>query len=279
MTAKWQAGHTYVPGDLVRPTSTSAQAVEQPDNPSFETGDLTGWSTSDTGRWTVQSGGSYDGTYFVQVTGSGEAALYGSYSPIDPGQTATASAFGKITNHGTDDASFQVVLEWHDESGMLSFIQGNGVSGKGGTWHKSTASGTAPDGATKFRISLKANTGTHGSTVEWDAASYNYTIQPIPAGLVYKATQANPGKSGNTEPDWPNTTGVPVTDNQVTWEGFIATRIVWKAQPLLKSGTTEPTWPAVDDGAVKDNIIDWKAVTPRVTDSLCPQSKTPRSFG
>lgn len=276
MTDKWQAGKTYVPGSLVVPSTAQQQANTQPQNPGFETGDLTGWSTSDPARWAVLSGGAYNGTYYAQTSGSGLTSLSNDERvPVKPGQQATVSAMGSITNHGTDDAGFQVVLNWYDSGGaeLPEYVPGNLVSGKGGYWTASSASGRAPTGAATFGISLSVSNGTHGSTVAWDQASFALAIQSIPQGLVYKATQAAPGKSGSAEPAWPGTTGVPVTDNEVTWEGVIATRLVWKAVPLLKSGATEPTWPEATGATVHDGTIDWVASTAQITDANCPQSK------
>lgn len=274
MTAVWQAGKTYVPGSLVKPTSASPPTNVQPANASFETGDLTAWTTPDPSRWTVSTGGAYDGTYFVRVSGSGLTSMASTtYGTINPGQTVTVEAKGSITNAGTDDASLQVILEWWDASSLLSYVAGPIRSGKGGFWTTQVASGSAPAGATRFRISLSVDNGSHGSTVEWDSVAYRYSFSAPPAGLVYKATQADPGKSGAVEPTWPGTLGVPVTDNEVTWEGVIASQIVWQASPIMQSGATEPTWPTDVDAVVADGIGQWTTTTPAIADSKCPHSK------
>lgn len=276
MTDIWQAGKTYTPGSLVKPSTTPPSVVTQPDNAAFETGDLTSWTPSDSSRWVVQTSGGYSGPHFVRASGNGLTSMASTTRvAVTPGQRVTVAAFAQLVNAGTDDASCQAVLEWHAADGSLlpDYVPGNLIAGKGGHWLQTSAAGAAPTNAATFCISLSANTGSHGSTVAWDATSYSYAIAPIPAGLIFKATQAAPGKSGSAEPTWPTTTGVSVTDNEVTWEGVIATRLVWKAIPLLKSGDTEPTWPQAVGASVRDGTIDWTASSAQITDPNCPHSK------
>ena len=61
MTDIWQGGKTYVPGALVKPSSTTVVAQPQPTNGDFETGDLTGWAQG-ASRWTNTSTTPYAGT-------------------------------------------------------------------------------------------------------------------------------------------------------------------------------------------------------------------------
>lgn len=278
MTAKWQAGKTYAPGALVTPTSTPSQTVMQPLNAGFETGDLTGWTPAQSGRWAVISGaGAYEGAYCAQASGSGLTDMGNDARvPVKPGVRVTVSAKVRLTNYGTDDAGGEVNVLWFDAAGTeltSQRVRGNNINGKGGVWKVSSASGVAPATAASFSILLATNNGTHGSTVEWDATSFSYAVQTVPAGLVYKATQAAPGKSGSVEPTWPNALGVSVTDNQVTWEGVIASQIVWQATPAYKSGASEPTWPTDVGAAIKDGTVNWTTATPMVADANCPHSK------
>lgn len=276
MTAAWQAGKTYVPGSLVVPTAGAAPVQVQPANAGFESGDLTGWTTSDPSRWVVGTN-KYEGVYGCRVSGNGLTEMQNdTHAQILPGQSVSVSIKVSITNAGTDDAHFQVVLQWLDASGTLlpgAFVAGNEIQGKGGFWTTSSASGVAPPNAKFFNISLSANAGSHGSVIDVDLATYNYAFSTPNPGIVYKATQAAPGKSGTTEPAWPGVVNVPVTDNQVTWEGELATRIVWQASPLSKSGDTEPNWPLATGANVHDGSINYTAQTLQITDPNCPQSK------
>lgn len=275
MTAKWLGGHTYTPGSLVIPTTSGAVQQIQPDNPGFETGDLTGWTTADPGRWIVGAN-KYEGSFGVRVSGNGQTSMASDTKPtIQVGQNVSVTAKASITNAGTDDAHFQVVLQFFDAGGALlpGFIVGNEIQGKGGSWKISTASGAAPPGAATFNISLSCNPGAHGSVVDIDAIAYVYAFAPPNPGIVYKATQAAAAKSASTEPNWPGVVGVPIVDGGVTWEGELATRVVWTAHPLAKSGDTEPDWPTDNGGAVHDGTIDWIAQTPQITDPNCPHSK------
>jgi hypothetical protein len=274
VTAKWQAGHTYVPGDLVVPSSSSITTPTLA-NPDFESGD-TGWDK--TGTWSIDATGvPYHGSWDATAIANGEI-INQDVNAIAAGISVTASC--AVKSHGITGTNMQAMIVWYSDDAGTVRLTGQDALGNGNTLHDtqqiSTVTAKAPAGAKSFRIGAKATiVGTGGMGTNYSVCDY-FSVscaQSVPKGLVFKATQANPGKSGASEPTWPATTGVPVTDNEVTWEGVIATRVVWEAQPLLKSGDTEPTWPDSDDGAVHDSIIDWQAVTPRITDSLCPQSK------
>lgn len=276
MTAKWQGGKTYVPGDIVRPTSSAAPSVTQPDNASFETGDFTGWSTSDPGKWSISSMGPYSGSYSAIASGGGTTEqLSDTHLPIHPGSLLSAVARISLTNAGTDDLGALIGINWYTaaDAQIGTTNKGSVVYGKGGFWTQSSVSYVAPEGASYARLVLVADTGSHGGNLNFDGVTVTSSYKGPTPGLVYKATQADPGKSAANEPSWPGVIGVPVTDNDVTWEGVIATRIIWKAVPLLKSGDTEPTWPEATDATVRDGTIDWVASTAQVTDSNCPQSK------
>lgn len=270
MTAVWQAGTTYVPGALVIPTSSAPITTPPLINPGFETGDLTGW-TATSGSWAVTALG-YSSAYSAQNTAVGNLDTAAPF-PTYAGQSISAQAFCLITNAGTDNGDAVIGLVWYDSGGgAISQTLGSHVNGKGGSWRPSSVTGSAPAGAVGVGIRLYASAPTSG-TIDWDAVTWNYVQIARPTGLIFKATQAAPGKSGATEPAWPSTAGVSVTDNQVTWEGELGTRVVWQASPLLQSGSTEPTWPVPAGSAVHDGSIDWIAQSAQITDVNCPQSK------
>lgn len=273
---QWQAGTTYVPGACVVPTFSSPPALQRPGNPGFETGNLTDWTTQGAGTWSVQSATKYAGTYAVKITGTGGAAgaLYNTdLSPCTPGQTINAQAQVNIDNvGGVDDTSSTLVILWYGSSGYIGMTEGSPVQGQGGFWEPIYCTGTAPSGATQCAIGVQCDTGTTGSIVCFDNFSWSGAAAGPPAGLVYQATQAAPGKSGATEPNWPGNTTTPVTDNQVTWQGIIATQLVWTAVPINLSGATQPTWPTTPGASVNDNGIDWVAYAFNIQDTNCPNT-------
>jgi hypothetical protein len=275
MTAVWQPGTTYIPGSIVRPTATVAPGQTPLTNPDFETGDLTGWTSAGAPAWNNGSGG-YTGSFMATARGGGIGEIKNAgISPVSPGQTITAQAMARLTNAGgTDDLGAEVALYWLDGSGtFISQTEGAALTGVGGSWHPISVSGVAPANAAQVQFVLGANTGSHGGNIDFDSCSWNSSYNGPPAGLLYKATQAAPGKSGATEPAWPGNTTTPVTDNQVTWQGVIATQLVWTASPINRSGATEPTWPLVPGAAVDDNGIVWIAKSRAVDDPNCPHSK------
>lgn len=273
MTAVWQAGHTYPPGSIVRPTTVAPSALPPIGNGSFETGDLTNW-TLDAGAIAVVGGG-FSGGYMAKLTGNGLGALTNhTLGLIQPGATVSAQVMISFNNAGVDDKSSRLFLNWYDASSTyLGQTAGDVLLGKGGVWKPVTVTAAAPAGATKVAVHLEANNGTHGGNIDIDNFTWSSSNAGPPSGLVYKATQAAPGKSGANEPAWPNNTTTPVTDNQVTWQGIIGSQLVWTATPINQSGGTEPTWPTQPGGAVNDNGIQWIAKSPAIADPNCPHSK------
>jgi hypothetical protein len=269
----WQAGTTYAPGAIVVPSSAPPVTLSPPTNGDFETGTLSGWTTASPSMWSVTSD-AYAGAHSAQAIGGGSSDLENTlHAPVTPGMQITATCMIKLTNVSVDDQGAQVNIIWlNSGSGVISTSNGNLIFGQGGSWKQSTCTDIAPAGAAYALISLGVNTGSHGGHVNFDQVSWSYAFQALPAGIVFKATQAAPGKSGSSEPVWPGVAGT-VVDNQVTWLGEYATRIVWQASPILQSGGTEPTWPTVTGGMVRDGTIDWTARTAQIIDPNCPQSK------
>ncbi len=276
MTAAWEAGKTYAPGALVVPTYATPATNPQPANATFETGNLTGWSTPDTTKWAIDTSNPYAGTYSAKASGGGVTYLQSTtHLTVQPGQQLTATARCKLTNVGVDDQGAQVGIDWFNSSNVQigSTDYGTLIYGKGGFWTTSTLTKAAPAGASYALVRLSANTGSYGGHVNFDSVVVSSSYQGPPPGLVYKATQTAPGKSGATEPVWPGNTTTPVTDNAVTWQGVIASQIVWQASPIMQSGATEPTWPTHPSALVVDGVGEWTVVTSMVPDSKCPHSK------
>lgn len=274
MTDVWQPGKTYVPGSIVRPSTVPPAALADVTNGSFETGNFTSWNPS-VGTWAVVGGG-FAGGFMAKITSNGFGQLLSTQrASIAAGATINATVMARFNNSGVDDKSTRLFIDWFDASGVfISTSAGGGtLTGVGGEFKPVTVTTVAPPSAAKAAIHLEVNNGTHGGNIDIDAFSWSSSISGAPVGLLYKATQANPGKSGATEPAWPNTTGVPVTDNQVTWEGVIATQLVWEAEPINLSGATEPVWPTQPGSSVYDNGIVWVAKSTAIADANCPHSK------
>jgi hypothetical protein len=274
--AQWQAGTTYVPGACVVPTSGSGQQAIPPVNPGFEEGNLTGWSTGTNGTvaFAIQGAPVYAGSYSCRAEGLGTGDLISTtLTPVAPGQLVNAQFFLNIDNNGTDDTSSSCQILWYNSSGgYIGKSLGNAVGGQGGFWEAVSASAVAPSGAAFASVGVECNPGTHGAKLSFDNFSINAVYTGPPAGLIYQATQAAPGKSGATEPNWPGNTTTPVTDNQVTWQGIIAAQIQWTAVPINLSGTAQPTWPTVPGASVNDNGIDWVAYSFNIQDTNCPNT-------
>jgi hypothetical protein len=275
MTEAWQAGKTYVPGDICRPTAAAAPATVALNNPGFDTGDLTGWHI-DSGTWAANGTQPYNGSWCARASQAGVTFLTNTArATVTPGLQVSASCMVRITNTSVDDNGGAICLAWFDNTGTQigSPIVGTIVSGIGGSWKPSTVTASAPTGAATVTVTLGPTIGTHAGIVDFDQVTWTYAYAGPLANLIYKATQAAPGKSGATEPAWPGVPSVPVTDNQVTWDGELATRIVWQASPLMTSGNTEPTWPTEAGSAVRDGTINWIGASAQITDPNCPQSK------
>ena len=274
MTAAWQAGHTYPPGSLVKPRSNPPISTSAIPNNDFENG-LTGWTVP--AGWSLKVGYAYSGSRSVQLAPrAGQVAdvTCRTKATVQVGQVINAQVMVKQGSGGSGSAGAVIKMVWYDAAGNeLSRSQGTDVhSGGGNNWKTSSGRFVAPSRAAQAAVAIGGWNKSSG-VLYVDLVTWDYAYAGPPAGLVYKAVQAAPGKSGGAEPAWPTVLGQTVQDNEVTWEAVIATQLVWKAIPLLKSGYVEPAWP-VDVGAVvRDGTINWTAVSRRVTDPNCPQSK------
>lgn len=280
MTAKWQAGRTYVPGSFVIPTKAAPTKPPPITNGDFETGDTTGWDISSPTTWTIDQD-PYQGTYSLKYDGDsdGDGGAFTSKVEVKPGQLASGAAMFKATHHEDSYNDGALALVFLDSSGSIvgAPVEGNfhGAAGEeGGVWRSLYVSHATPAGAVKVMMQLRGASDAPGSSwCNFDTVSVSVDVGYIPDGLIYEATQADPGKSGATEPAWPGQVGIPVTDNEVTWEGRVATSITWEASPIMETGDTEPTWPAAIGGVVRDGTVNWTAVSRRITDENCPNSK------
>lgn len=286
-TPQWQSGTLYQPGDLVRPLAAQPVDVGQPDNPGFETGTTADWTVfamvGGSGTFTAQSTHKLAGTYAAKwnggIGGGPGGGIQGDMvnndrAAVTPGQAITGKCFILYNTFGQVVGSAGGVrIYWFDAANtFLSFTEGNAIVGSGnnGHWVQSTVYGVAPPGAAfaAMGVSMTVRTG----DIYVDEFSWNYAYSGVPDNLIFRAVQADAGYSAATEPTWPNTAGLTVVDNEVTWEAVEASRVVWEATPILVSGPTEPTFPGVG-GTVVDNTIAWVGISRRIDDDKCPQSK------
>jgi hypothetical protein len=274
MTEIWQAGKTYVPGALARPSSGPAMVQTVPTNPNFE-GSLAGWTVQGAAGWSYVTDKVYDGVGSAKYAGSGISALVNNIrAPVAPGQSITAFCVISLDHIASKISAGRIQIYWFDATNTFLSATDAAVISKNnsGNWQQSLIAGTAPANAAFASIAISANADA-ASFVRVDGVGWYYTYGGPPNGLAYKAVQASPGKSGATEPTWPPTLGTTVVDNEVTWEAVIASQIVYTARPINRSGAIEPAWPTSTGSLVHDGTIDWQAITPQVTDVNCPQTK------
>ncbi len=186
---------------------------------------------------------------------------------VTPGQQITAQVFGKI------DGGFSatVGIAWHGIADVLlstSFTDAPIVLTD--AYRRVSVTDVAPDGA--LTCSVVVGVTDSGESVFFDNVTISHTNPVTISLLLFKATQAAPGFSDSFEPTWPTIVGNTVVDNEVTWEGVPANRVLWQAFPILFSGSSEPTFPAAVGAEVADNTISWVADTRRVLDSNCPNT-------
>jgi hypothetical protein len=288
MTIQYWAPQTIViPGEQRRPTVAGAILNTQPANAGFESAtDGENWTA--TGTWAFPSiGSAFEGdkvARFPQAAGTGELASDTEVSVI-PGQEITAKCYVRLNNPGALNIAHngRINLDFLDdfdaviEAGTApagSILTGINAQNYG-IWRELSITRTAPAGAAKARIRLTANAPAGTQNVEFDLVSWNYAGQTAAVSeLLYEATQAQPGLTGASEPNWPTVVGETVVDNEVTWTAIEYTpdTVTWEAKPILVSGATEPDWPTEIGANVLDNTISWTAITRRITDSRCPNT-------
>lgn len=279
-TPVWQPGHLYPPGSLVRPLSNIPTVPTALQNPSFESGSLTGWTHTGTGTPSVTNLHPYSGSWNCTFyTNGGDPTVSGDVLNDEqptcvPGRLITASIAIKLATQGV--AAGRAIIVWFDSGGVeISRSEAPLLSRPGspqGNYAISTVSGVAPAGTDTVAVGFSYQAG-NGGDVRFDALTWNYNQASAPEGLIFKATQAEIGTSADVEPTWPATVGVPVNDGTVVWEGVIANRVVWQAEAVMVSGATEPIWPTIVGERITDNTISWETVARRVLDEKCPNSK------
>lgn len=273
MTApKWEPAKLYPPGSLVTPRTAPMAVLPPIPNPGFEDG-MTGWTgTPDVDSFTWNP---YTGSRACRIQGgSGTSYVVSAKVAASPGMSITASA---MYNQGRPKGgnAGAVILRWYDTAGAVIREDAGALvlDTKTDNYVRASVTATAPAGTTHVAVGGKSiRNDTRGSQFDDFVWALN-AGSPAPSGLMYKATQAAAGFSAAEEPTWPNAVGIPVTDNEVVWEGVLASRIVWEAEPILVSGATEPTWPELIGASVADNTISWTAIDPQTDDANCPQSK------
>lgn len=273
MTApKWEPAKLYPPGSLVTPRTAPMAVLPPIPNPGFEDG-MTGWTgTPDVDSFTWNP---YTGSRACRIQGgSGTSYVVSAKVAASPGMSITASA---MYNQGRPKGGNEgaVILRWYDTAGAVIREDAGALvlDTKTDNYVRASVTATAPAGTTHVAVGGKSiRNDTRGSQFDDFVWALN-AGSPAPSGLMYKATQAAAGFSAAEEPTWPSAVGIPVTDNEVVWEGVLASRIVWEAEPILVSGATEPTWPDLIGASVADNTISWTAVDPQADDANCPQSK------
>lgn len=267
-TPTWQAGTLYSPGAIVQRSTAPAVVAQAPVNADFESGDI-GWTKES--PWTVGTfDNTFTGAYSARCNGvKGTFRIYNETPvPVSPGMSVTASC---MVRRADGNMKGQVQLEWLDSlSASLEIVDGTLIDYSEDKWKTSTVTSTAPAGAAYMRIGAKCVMNRTDANLHVDSFQWNYAYSPPIDALVFTAVQADAGYSGATEPVWPDTLGVQVVDNEVTWEAIDSSTVTWEASPILVSGPTEPVFPTAIGDTVSDNTIIWTAVSRRVEDENCP---------
>lgn len=279
-TPQWQAGGFYNPGDLVRRVSAAPVSNTQPANPNFEQG-VAGWLL--TSGFTIEKHEkAFNGPWALNFDDPGPQqgdCLNTTIVPVSAGQSIKAQIQVALKTAPANEAGGRVIIQWLDiNQAPLSVSEGELVQTVGNSastgWKASTLTAVAPANAYYAQFGVRAfRQG--GEDARFDAALWDYAYSPSDDSLIFRAVQPNAGFSGATEPDWPNQLGQQVIDNEVIWEATDAVQVTWEARPILVSGAYEPDFSdATQPGStVSDNTIIWEAVTRRVEDEKCPNTK------
>jgi WD40 repeat protein len=275
-TPTWTPSTFYATGSLVQPATTQPAVPTSIPNPSFESGNV---------EWTLDAGLSIvngvehfgPGTWSLQAnTGfAGERwAEMQDFIPCVPGENITAKCQIQQGASSFGNTGGAVGLRFYDAlNALIQDFRGNEViDGSGGAWHQSSVTAGAPANTASVRIYIYMKRVNQNLPFWADAVEWN-KISQAQSGLIFRAVQPTVGLSGSVEPVWPLVNGAQVIDNEVIWEATLATRVTWEAHAILVSGATEPVFPAQEGGTIGDNAIAWRAVSRRITDPNCPNSK------
>jgi hypothetical protein len=283
----WQANTVYEEGAQVVRATFPPVVVPPPVNADFEDGD-TGWTAQDPGdtnTWSIEphsdafsglndcrlrvtSGGTWGVPIWRRVYNATPVAA-------NPDQTITASCMVQQGGADAGDAGAQIQIEWLDSAlNSIEIVNGNLIdSGRGSEWKRSIITATAPANTAYVRLGARGFQRDGDHIVSVDKFQWDYSFRPRFTSFVYTAIQTGDGTSAATEPVWPETPDATVVDGTVTWQVQYGSSVTWEAFPILRSGATEPNWPLDVGGSVADGSIIWTAVSRRVTDTRCPNSK------
>lgn len=287
-TPAWQPGNLYAPGSLVVPRTAPQTTWPALENPGFETGNFDGWTTVPTGSGTALVDGTrpFNGSYGARWLGQSGGPGPGGATMVEiistvrgrvrPGQVVSVSAVIAMDDTGSSQNRGCPEVVWYDiddnRIGHSRPPESQWVAGNYSHYVTRTWSPQAPAGAHWARMGTWLAANSSGG-MRVDQCSWTSTPPPHQSGLQYRAVQPAAGYSDSTEPVWPGVVGEQVIDHEVVWEAILMSRVVWEARSILRSGLIEPDWPAESGALVADNTISWRAVSRRVEDPKCPQSK------
>lgn len=269
-TPKWVAGTLYPTGSLVQPLTGGGATSTAITNPGFESG-TTDWTLGPS--MATDTANPFAGVNALRCTGTaGWNEVVHDESPVNPGQSITATCMYQQGGASTNQNTGMVFLRWYTAAmALISDSDGNLiVATEGDHYKQSSVTAVAPSGAAFVSIGGKTNR-TNSPDSRFDNFAWNYAAAVAPPGLIFKAVQPTLGTSAATEPAWPASVGLTVVDNTVIWEALVATRVTYEASPILVSGAVEPSWPESIGDFVADGTISWEAVPQQVIQA--PQSK------
>lgn len=288
----WQPGHTYNPGDVVQPTTTTSAGASPPTNADF-VASLAGWTASANVTWIAAPSYNANGGSARTAPGfSGETLTNNNQVAVTVGQTISALCYGggNASIGIAANAFVTMRLYWYDSGhvllGTTPFTQGPGVNVGavvGLSWWKCTVSGSAPTGAAFCAVGVVLDNPS-GFPMFVDAFYWDYIVPNNSAAATtiayFTDVSSASAISGSNEPDWTNggTNVGNVADGGITWARGQQETIQWICEHFCQSGNTEPTWPLTVGAAIRDGVgtpseFDWLTRTPQILDSNCPQSK------
>lgn len=273
----WQPGTLYQPGDIVQPITVPAPTAAQVANGDFSAGNAN-WDFTGGAEFATTGGYANNGPCVTMPGSVPDGLALNRSKLVVPSSGSTFEASAMIQQGASIAGATRgwVEVQWFDaDDNFLLAERGNVVSdGSGGQWKKSTVTATRPVNAAYARAGIGLfSVADHTHPIWGDNLTVSGTFGGLPDGLVYRAVQEASGFSAASEPAWPPILGQEVIDNEVTWEAVASTRVTWEASPLYVSGTIEPNWPTDVDGYVRDGTLNWRAVSRRVEDENCPNTR------